>query len=215
MSDSLIKFAGYLVDAKKDADGALKIYQKSLEILTQLAEKDANNISYQKEITKIYLNFAYLNYYREDFKSALTNAQKAQEIIVRLQNQDPQNEEIQRFAAQTDRWNSKILIKLGRGAEVIPHLESLLEKLENQYKASPSDKLVYFEIGEVRYQLGYAYKTLAAKTGNSSDKKRSCEYFHTTYKMYQEFLESGFSGAGAFNQEELGLLSNEVKNCGQ
>ncbi len=215
LSNALNNYAGVLVNFKKDNDEALKIYGKSFEILKQLAEKDPNNISHQKDTATAYLNLANLFFYKEDYQSALKNCQQALKILEKLQTQDPKNEEITRFTTQTERWNSKILIKLGRGAEIVPNLEISLEKLEKQYAASPTDKLVYFEIGETKLQLGYAYKTIADKTKKLAERKRSCEYFQETYKMYQEFVNSGYSGAAAFNETELSHFLNEVQNCGQ
>lgn len=215
LSNALNNSAGILIDFKKDYDEGLKLYQRSFEILKQLAEKDPNNISHQKDIATFYRRVAYLLYYKEDYQSALKNCRQALEILEKLHSQEPQNEEINRFTTQTERWNSKILIKLGRGAEVIPKLENSLEKLEKQYAASPTDKFVYFEMGEIKLQLGYAYKALADKRKDQADKKKSCEYFQETYKIYHEFVNSGYTGAAAFNETELAQFLSEVKNCGQ
>lgn len=215
LANALNNYASFLVNFKKDNDEALKSYQRSFEIRKQLLDKDPNNISYQKDVATCYLNMTYIFYYKEDYQSALKNCRQALEILEKLKIQDSQNEEIKRFTIQTERWNSKILIKLGRGIEAIPSLENSLEKLEKQYAASPTDKLVYFEIGETKLQLGYVYETIAEKTKNQADRKKSCEYLQETYKIYQEFINSGYSGTAAFNEKELSHFLQEVKNCSQ
>ncbi|MFV0389957.1 MAG: protein kinase domain-containing protein [Pyrinomonadaceae bacterium] len=215
LTNSLNNYGSYLLSNNKTSNKAVKAFQRAINILNNLSNANPNNITYQQSRAEMYLNIAYFYFYNEDYEAALRNCQKAAEISENAKNRDPKNEEIKRFASQTERWNSKILIKLGKGIEVIPNLNKSLESLETQYKASPSDKLVYFEIGEVKLQLGYAYKTLAEKSKRASDKRTSCNYFQTTYNMYEEFLAAGFTDDGAFNEKELNDLKREARNCGK
>lgn len=211
LAGALVNYAGYL-DYQKDFEKSLLIYQQSFEISKQMIEKDPNNITFQRDYAVSYYRFSVVYLEQGEYPKALENAQKALELFKNLQKQDPQNEEANTLVTQMERWNSKILIKMGRAIEVIPILEKSLDKLEKQYAESPADKIIYFEIGEVKFQLGLAYKALAEKTKSTETKRKSCDYFQTTYKMYQEFLEFGYSGS-AFNENDINQLTEEAKQC--
>lgn len=151
-----------------DTEGAMKSYQRSLEIRQKLADADPKNLDLQHELADSYEGVGDMLYTVNDLLNGLQSYEKAVEIREKIVAAAPENLEYRYYLAN-------VLGKRGDicGMEGFPNLGDLPRALESYQR----DVALYEEIVKVapeneKYKSGYAtnlhfYGMLLATAGDA------------------------------------------------
>ncbi len=135
-----------------DIDGAMKSYQRSLEIRQKLADNDPNNREILHELADSYEGIGDIFYTVNDLKGGLESYQKAVAVREKIVAEEPENLDYRYTLAN-------VLAKRGdiSGMEGFPNLGDLQTALESYRKTvALYEELVKTAPDNEKYQLGYA-----------------------------------------------------------
>lgn len=151
-----------------DTDGAMKSYQRSLEIRQKLVDSDPKNLDLQQELAEANEGVGDMLYTVNDLKSGLESYEKAIAICEKIVDDAPENLEYRYSLAN-------VLGKRGdiSGMEGFPNLGDIPTSLESYRQTIKIyEELVKAAPENEKYQLGYAknlhfYGMLQTTTGNA------------------------------------------------